>query len=128
MDIQTLVITSIVGIITAIISSGIFSLIAQKRLTSAKVDTEEETAKKLEAETADLIQKSAGELVMAYKNQYLEIKKELKETREEFNIIKKELTSRIVTLEDELKDAYVEIKRQDGIIKELNRRMTKSGQ
>jgi uncharacterized protein YukE len=128
MDIQTLVITSIVGIITAIISSGIFSLIAQKRLTSAKVDTEEETAKKLEAETADLIQKSAGELVMAYKNQYLEVKKELKETREEFNIIKKELTSRIVALEDELKDAYVEIKRQDGIIKELNRRMTKSGQ
>lgn len=116
MDIQTLIITGVFSIITALVSSGIFSLFAQKRITAAKVITEEETAKKVEAETADLIRKSAGELIVSYKTQ-------MKELREEFDSTKRELTDRISALEDELKDAYVEIKRQNVIIKGLNKRL-----
>lgn len=116
MDLQTIILNGVITVIVAIVGSGIFSLIAQKRITAAKVKTEEETAKKVEAETADLIQKSSGELVMAYREQ-------MKSLREDFDKTKKELTERITNLESELKDAYAQIEHQNVVIKGLNKRI-----
>lgn len=121
MDISPIIVPIILALIAAASAPGIWALVAQRRRTAAETE-------KIHAETTDLIQKSAGELVMAYKTQVLELKKEIEETKEEFEKIKKELTSRIIALELELKDTYIEIHRQNEIIKELNRRMSKSGQ
>ena len=124
MDLQALIITSVVGLVSAIIGSGIFALIAQRKKTAAEVVTEEETAKKVAAETEELrsraakiIRDSSGELVMEYKAQIAELRKELEETTAN-------LTSQIDELRNELTIAYAKIKHQDETIRGLNRRIS----
>lgn len=134
MDLQAVIITSIVGLVSAIVSSGIWSLLAQRKVTAAKVITEEETAKKVKAETdkirseaAQIIQDSSGDLVMEYKKQLQEVKDErtkdkTKFEKELFNI-KKQLNERINKLEEELNEAYIEIDRQRLVINDLTKRI-----
>lgn len=124
MDLQAIIITSIFGVITALVSSGIWALLAQRRITAAKVITEEETAKKVKAETdlirsqaAQIIQDSSGDLVMEYK-------KQVSELREELELTRRNLTSQIEELRSELNDAYAKIKHQDVIIRGLNKQIS----
>ena len=112
MDISTLIVTSIVSIIVAFIGSGVFSLIAQRRKTAAEVETEEENAERVRAETADLIRKSSGELIVTYKQQTQELKDELVKVRE-----------RLASVEELLEEANIEIKRLTVLNKQLNRRL-----
>lgn len=112
MDPSTLIGPAIVAFITALFGSGVWSLIAQRRKTAAEVKTEEEHALKVKAETADLIRASAGELVVAYKQQTEELKAELKQVKE-----------RLRAVENELSTAHTEIKRLLELNKQLNRRL-----
>lgn len=136
MDLQAVIITGVVSIITAIVSSGIWSLLAQRKVTAAKVITEEETAKKVKAETdkirseaAQIIQDSSGDLVMEYKKQLQEVKDERIKDKTKFEKelaeIKKQLNERINKLEEELNEAYIEIDRQRLVISDLTQKIIK---
>jgi cell shape-determining protein MreC len=138
---SALIVPAIVAIITAIFASGIWQLIAQRKQTAAGVEktrkeTEklEEENKKLKADTAQILQDSSLEMVMEYKKQLEEIKKE---HREQMETVKSEhkkqleavinevrlLKNRTSKLEEELKEAYIEINRLNNLNKDLNRRL-----
>jgi hypothetical protein len=141
MDLQTVIINGVFIVIASIISGGIFSLFAQKKLTAAKVKTEEETTEKTKAETeklrseaAQIIQDSSGDLVMEYQKQLKEMKeerikdkvlfeeeraKDKKRFEEELFNVRTQLTERINKLEDDLVEANMEIDKQNIIIREL---------
>lgn len=141
MDLQTVIVNGIFIVIASIVSGGIFSLIAQKRLTAAKVETERETAEKTKAETAKLrseaaqiIQDSSGDLVMEYQKQLKELKEErikdkklFEEERtkdkerfeKDLSTVRSQLTARINKLEDDLVEANIEIDRQNMVIRDL---------
>lgn len=145
MDLQTIVVLVLVPIITALFTSSIWQLIAQRRKTHAEVVTEEETAKKVKAETdkirseaAQIIQDSSGDLVMEYKKQLQDMKEERISDRKQFQEerandkrkfeeelynIKRQLTARINKLEDELTEAYIKIDQQSIIISDLNHKI-----
>lgn len=106
MDNQT--VTIILALIAAGSAPGIWALIAQRKRTASET-------KKLEAETAQIIQTASGELIVKYQTRIEELEKTVLE-----------LTERIEALESELKDAHIEIRRLEGLNKEHNRRTGKN--
>lgn len=105
MDVSTLIVPIILALIAAASAPGIWALIAQRKRTASET-------RKLEAETAHIIQAASGELIMAYKTRIDELEKTVKE-----------LTERIEVLETELKDAYIEIRRLESINRGINRKL-----
>ena len=104
MDISPLVLPVILALIAAASAPGIWSLYAQRKRTASET-------KKLEAETAEVIERAYKGLTMSYQKRIEELER---------TVI--ELTERIEVLETELNDANIEIKRLEGLNKGFNRR------
>ena len=83
---------------------GIWALVQQRKKIRAETE-------KFEAEAAHLISQASTELTMKYKQRI-----------EELEGMVMELNKRIQTLEEELKNAHIEIKRLNGLLKGYGKR------
>ena len=101
MDTETLILSIVLALIATI--PGIWALVAQRKKTRAEADN-------FTAQSAKLIQEASSGIIMRYKERIEELECEVKD-----------LTARIVVLEEKLQDAYDEIRRLDILNKKLNR-------
>jgi predicted RNase H-like nuclease (RuvC/YqgF family) len=111
MDISTIIISLMVAVIASI--PGIAALIAGRKKISAEAEKYETEADKLRLESGDIVRKAAQELAAQYKTQNEEL---------EGIIIK--LKAQVSDLREELRDAYVEIRRLNEALKLANRKLS----
>ena len=109
MDVNQIVISLTVAFIAA--APGVIALIAQRKKTDAETDTAEMVAVKLRVETSDIIRKATAELSDQYRKE-----------KESLQGLVLKLEVRIGDLQDELRDAYVEIRRLNEALKQSNRK------
>ena len=133
----TVIFSGVISIVVALLTSGIWALIAQRRQTAANIERTEKEAKKIEeetnklkveneklkADTAQVIQDAAGDLISEYKTQNTELKMEYEKQTNKLKSELAKLRLRLASVEEELRSARVEINRLTAVNLELNRRI-----
>ena len=133
----TVIFSGVISIVVALLTSGIWALIAQRRLTAANIERTEKEAKKIEqetnqlkveneklkADTAQVIQDAAGDLISEYKTQNTELKMEYEKQTTKLKTELVKMRSRLVAVEKELREARIEITRLTALNIELNKRI-----
>jgi len=112
MDTSQILLSLMVAFIAAM--PGVAALIAGRKKINSEAEKYENEADKLRVETSDIIRKATVELSEQYKAE----KKELQE-------VVGKLTIRISDLQEELRDAYIEIRQLKESLKQANRNNVK---
>jgi hypothetical protein len=108
MDTNLVIISVVVAVIAA--APGIVALIAQRKKTGAESENLETASDKLRVETSDIIRKATVELSEQYKAE-----------KAELQLLVVKLNVRISDLQDDLKDAYIEIRQLKEALKQANK-------
>jgi chromosome segregation ATPase len=121
MDTNQIILSLMVAFIAAL--PGIAALIAQRKRTDAETEKYESEADKMRIESGDIVRKASQELAEQYKTQNAEDARIHKEQKEELELIITKLKVQVNDLREELRDAYVEIRRLNEALKQANRKL-----
>ena len=121
MDTSQILISLMVAVIASI--PGIAALIAGRKKITADTNKAETEADKLRVETGDIVRKATMELAAQYKVQAAEEAADHHRQKVELEEIIVKLKAQVNDLREELRDAYVEIRRLNEALKMANRKL-----
>ena len=102
---------------------GIWAIIQGRKKVIAEAEKAETEADKLRIESGDIVRKATLELAAMYKKQADDEATVHKQQKEELEQIILKLKAQVNDLREELRDAYVEIRRLNEALKMANRKL-----
>lgn len=103
---------------------GIWASIQGRKKVIAEAEKAKTEADKLRIESGDIVRKATLELATQYKAQELEEKLQHERQMAEMDAMNIKLKATIADLREELRDAYVEIRRLNEALKIANRKLS----